>query len=199
MTAHVVNDEEDTLHIRVDRERSDTVEVPGTFEATDDFTIVITTADNAAHVHLNCDDTLAAGLKLETGNHFVSDNMVYRIPVEVDNDRRPFHGKFRVSVAYGSESHYVEIRAPEREQDRTVTVDENLAKPPTSRQVQEPAREGRFDRETILLALLGTAAIIVLVGAVILGTVFSPIAAVIVLILASVAAVAIYAVLDYER
>lgn len=179
----------ETLAIRVNHERPNTFEVPDTFETEEDFSLEIRNEGKPVHMHLNIDDDLAAGLSMETGNHFIPRKGAISLPVEVDRSERPFHGKCRVSTGYGAETKFVEIRVFEPDEETVVSVDERLSEPP-ARAGQGGMSEGL--NEIGVWVLLGLTSLALLGAAVIVAASTTPLVGVIVVILVIVIAVSVY-------
>lgn len=156
--------ESDVLSIRLDRTQPDAIEAPGTFTVSDDFTIEVTNEGEPIHVHLTCDDDIAPAVDFETGNHFVPRKGTYQVPVTVLADDRPKRGRVRVSVGYGSETAYVELRVVEPASDDEVRVDESLAEPPS--RADPDSNDGTRAMNPIMFATIGVA-IAAVVGAVV--------------------------------
>lgn len=183
-----------TLEVHVNRERPNVLEVPNTFDTTGDFTIQVENGGQPVHLHINVDDDLLAGLDLETGNHYIPRESDYQLPVTVDRDARPFMGKCRVSIAYGSETRYVEIRVNEPEGPETVAVDESLSQPP--QRPETPSVDERILGDTAMVGLLFLAFLALIAGGVILASITSPIAGVVLVIVVLLLAVAVYLMLE---
>lgn len=181
----------DTLEIHVNRERPNVLEVPDTFETSTAFSVEIVNDGKPVHLHLNYDDDLAAGLSMETGNHFIPRDNVYRLPVHVEPDARPFHGKFQVSIGYGAEKRFIEIRVPEPEVDTEVRVDAELAEP-SGRPRPPPTTDRVIDLG--ILALLGVALLALVAGALIVATLVTPLAGALLVIVALLLAAGVYVV-----
>ena len=182
------------LEVQVNREHPNSLEVPGTFETTRDFVIVIENAGKPVHLHVNIDDDLHGGLSLETGNHYIPRESSYQLPVQVDQSARPFMGKCRFSVAYGSETRYSEVRITEPETPERVTVDESLAEPP--QQPVRPTVEERILSETALLAVLFVGFLGLIAGGVLLAIVTTPLAGISLVIIGLLVAIGIYLVIS---
>lgn len=184
----------DPLELHVNRVRPNVLEAPEVFETTGDFAIEIVNDGKPTHVHLNLDDDLSPSLSLEVGNHFIPREGVERLPVDVDASAAPSHGKLRVSVGYGSETAFVDIRIVEPDQDQSVTVDERLAKPPTREPQPEPLL-ARLD-DIGLIAFLGIAVLALIVGAMIIGMVTTPAIGIILVVIAVLLMVTVYILLE---
>lgn len=180
----------EALEVHVNREKPNVLEVPDTFRTLGDFDIEIENGGQPVHLHINCDDALLAGLTLETGNHYIPRNGSYRIPVSIDETVRPFRGKCRMSIAYGSETRYVDIRVDEPEGPETVAVDESLATP-RERPKQPPVAE-RIVGDVTVLALLFFGIVALLAGGVILASVTTPILGVVLVVVVLLIAVGVY-------
>lgn len=184
----------ETLEVSVNRERPNALEVPDTFESTANFVIVVENAGKPVHLHINCDDDLLAGLTLETGNHYIPREGHYELPVTVDPDARPFRGKCRISIAYGSETRYVEIRVPEPETPETVAVDDSLSQP--TRREPTPTLDERIVGDSTILGLIFLALLALIAGGVILASITTPIVGVIVVIVVILLAVGLYLLIE---
>lgn len=185
---------QDHLEIHVNRETPNVLEVPPIFETTTDFLIIVQNEGQPVHLHINCDDDLLPGLDIETGNHYIPREAEYEIPVSIDSDRRPFRGKCRVSIAYGSETQYIDVRVNEPDRPETVTVDESLAQPP--QRTDQPTLAERIVSDTTMLVLLFLAIVTLLAGAIVLGSVTAPIIGLALVIIVLLLAVGVYMLLD---
>lgn len=183
-----------TLEVTVNRERPNVLEVPDRFETTTDFAIRVSNEGQPVHLHVNCDDDLLAGLSLETGNHYIPREDEYRIPVTVEPTVRPFQGKCRISIGYGSETRYVDVSITKPDQPEAVTVDESLAQP--SRDPSPPTLAERILSDTLMLGLLFVAFIVLIAGAIVLASVTTPILGVIVVIVVMLLAVGVYLLVE---
>ena len=185
---------QDHLEIYVNRESPNVLEVPHTFETTTDFLITIENGGQPVHLHLNCDDDLLAGIEIETGNHYIPRNGSYEIPVTIDTKRRPFRGKCRVSIAYGSETQYIDVRVTQPDRPETVKVDESLAQP--VQHSYQPTLAERIVSDTTILAILFLSLVALIAGAVVLASVTAPIIGVVLVIAVLLLAVGVYLILD---
>ena len=194
MTTGVSSPVTDSLEITVNREQPNVVEIPETFTSERDFSIDITNEGKPVHMHINCDDDLARGLVVETGNHFIPRHSAYQIPVRIKEDERPFHGKCKVSIGYGAQTKYVEIRVPEPSHDHRVTVDESLAQPPIRRDPEPSIADYLGDVSMVGIGVLGLLG--VLLGAFILGTLTTPMVGVLTVIVVLLVGTGIYLLLE---
>lgn len=184
----------DSLEIAVNRAHPNAVELPETFTSPRDFSFEIHNDGKPVHLHINCDDDLLAGLQLETGNHFIPRHSTYQIPVRIREDQRPFHGKCKISIGYGAETKYVEIRVPEPERDERVTVDSSLTQPPERPPPRRDYGEVLGDVGLVgvgILALIGLG-----VGGIILGTLTTPIVGLLSVIVVLLVGTGIYLLLE---
>ncbi len=184
----------ETLEVYVNRDRPNVLEVPTTFETTGNFNIVIDNEGQPVHLHLNVDDDLLEGLNLETGNHYIPRDGEYRLPVQVNQEKRPFMGKCRISIAYGSETRYTEIRVTEPEQPTSVQVDESLAEPVV--RPESPSIEERLVSDTVILGLLFLAFLALIAGAVIVASLTTPLAGVILVVVVIIVAIGLYLLVE---
>lgn len=185
-----------SLEIRVNRDLPNTLEVPETFETTDDFQVEITNEGKPVHIHLNYEDDFANRMSLETGNHFIPRKGVFTLPVEIDKSQRPFHGKLRVSTGYGSTTKFVEVRVVKPSGAREVSIDEDLAKPPI-RETRVSALE-RLVGEMGILILLGIALLALFLGAMIVATITTPLLGLVLVMIALLLATGAIIVLDED-
>lgn len=117
------------VHLNRDGPHSIEVETPS-FEADDDFDIVLRNHGKALHVYLNLDDDLATVAELGTANHYVDEASVRRVRVRVDNLATPVRGRMKVVTGYGSETEYVNLSiVSQGTTERRVRVDDRLGKP----------------------------------------------------------------------
>lgn len=180
----------DSLEIHVNRPRPNVLEVPELFIAERPFAIEFVNDGKPVHVHISLDEPLAEILELETGNHFLPREETFRLPVRIRDGRRPVRGKLTVSIGYGSESRFIELRIVEPSEDDRVHVDEDLAEPSGRR--PGPTLSSRIVGEIGLIAIAIIALVALLVGAAIVGTVTSPALGILVVALALVVVAGVY-------
>lgn len=183
-----------SLDVVVNRSRPNALEVPSTFETTGDFLLSVTNEGKPVHLHVNCDDDLAPAVSFETGNHFIPREDTFELPIRVDEERAPLRGMLRVSVGYGSEVEYVELRIAEPDPDDRVKVDESLAEP---RARERPTTvSARILSDVGVIALLVVAVLALIAGGVTLAAVTTPIVGALLVIVVGLLAVGIYAILS---
>ncbi len=163
------------LEIYINRQQPTAVEAPAVFSARENFTITLFNEGEAVHVHLSCDDDLATALDLETGNHYVHRDGAYHIPADIRDVEPPVRGKLKISVGYGAEASYVEVRILERPTRRTVEVDESLAEPP--QREPEPGVADIIVTHPVRVLLLGLAILLSITVVIAVGVLVDPIVA----------------------
>lgn len=184
----------DTLDIHIDRNQPEPIEAPTTFSATRDFGIKITNGGEPVHVHLACDDDVGAAIEFEAGNHYVQREGAYRVPVEVVTTDRPVRGRIQVSVGYGADTAYTELRITEPNENRLVQVDESLSRPSEQRPLQT-ATEPAIEFTTVMA--LGAATVSILALVALLGYYVDPIIGVVAAVIVIAAAAALYLVREF--
>ena len=130
-----------TLPVRINRETPHEIDLDSTdFDSTGGFELAIENRGEASHVHVHLDDTLSRVAALEGTNHFVEAGKTQRITVSVRDGPRPVTGKLKIVTGYGAETAYVDVTIREPvEPERSVTVDEDLARPKPATGSSEPA------------------------------------------------------------
>lgn len=156
-----------TLPVRINRETPHDIDLDATdFESTGGFELAIENRGEASHVHVHLDDTLSRVAALEGTNHFVEAEQTQRITVTVRDGPRPVTGKLKIVTGYGAEAAYVDVTIREPvEPERSVTVDEDLAKPNPATGTSGPAvldfvRDLTLEDNIPLLALAGVALVV---------------------------------------
>lgn len=180
----------DSLEIHVNRPRPNGLEVPERFVAEHPFAIEFINDGKPVHIHLSLDDPLTDILSLETGNHFLPREETYRLPVQIQEGRRPVRGKLTVSIGYGAESRFIELRVVEPDDDDQVQVGETLAEP--SGNQRNRTLLSQIVGEIGLIALAVIALLALIVGAAILGTVTNPIVGIVMVVLAVAVVLSVY-------
>lgn len=119
-----------SLSVELNTDRLHDIDVPGSFVATDTFTVDLDNQGEAVHVHLHLDDSLSRVAQLSANNHFVDAETTRPVEVVVRNVDEPITGNLKVVTGYGNETEYVEVTVePAPEQKPPVDVDERLAHP----------------------------------------------------------------------
>ena len=182
------------LEVHIDRTQQRAISVPSIFETSRDFPIEITNAGEPIHVYLTCDDDLTEAIEFDTGNHFIPRKSTYRIPVDLRDDAEPpVRGKFKLSVGYGAETAYADLRIVEPSPTESVRVDESLATPPTREQPEEA--EG-MSIDPLSFAAIGVGIAAVIGGIVLVGLLTDPLIGVIFAIAVLVIASAVFVLTD---
>lgn len=153
----------DSLVVDLNRNGPQSIEAgPTAFHADGPFEIVLDNHGTALHVYLQLDDDLAEVVSLGAVNHFVDDESIRRVAVEVDESRAPVRGRLRIVTGYGTETAFVPIHVEERDEDAgRVAVDDSLSRPKPRPEPEKPAFS--FDLEAAPLLLLGALAVAVAV------------------------------------
>ena len=185
-----------SLEVFVNRSYPNVLEAPAVYETSEDFFIEVTNDGKPVHLHVNCDDDLAAGISFETGNHFIPREDEFILPIKVDQDTAPFRGKLRLSIGYGSEVQYVELRVSEPEPNDHVHVDESLAQPQARNRPTTVSARILSDVGVAALLVIGVLALIA--GGVTIAAVTTPIVGVLLVITVVLLAVGIYALLSED-
>lgn len=151
------------------------------------FEIVLDNHGAALHVYLQLDDDLAGAAELSALNHYVDEESLRRVAVDVDEARLPARGRLKIVTGYGAETAFVtvSVEPPEEVADR-VDVDESLGKP---RPRPAPA-EGEPLVDPSVLPAIGLVALAIVVAAVAAVTVGGGLALLALLVLLVGAAVA---------
>ena len=177
----------DSLVVELNREGPHSINVASNaFHPTGPFEIVLDNHGAALHVYLQLDDDLAGAVRLSAGNHFVQQERIRRVQVDVDESQAPVRGRLKIVTGYGSETAFVTITVEEVDEtaDR-VAVDESLGQP---RPRPEPeSGGGLLDRTGTPVVALGVLAVVVaLLAALALGGGMTLVAALVVLVGAGV-------------
>ena len=148
-----------SLDVHLNRDGPHSIEVDNpSFEADDDFDIVLRNHGKALHVYLNLDDDLATVAELGTANHYVDEASVRRIRVHVSDLARPVRGRMKVVTGYGSETEYIDLSiVSQGSTERRVRVDEQLGQP------QPKQDESVVDPEQLPVIALAVVALLVAV------------------------------------
>jgi hypothetical protein len=121
-----------SLTVDLNRERIHDVEAADAFETTGSFAVVLDNHGEAVHVHLHLDDELSRVASVAAGNHYVEAGDRREVQVRVRPGAGAVTGRLKVVTGYGSETAYVAVTVrPEEEHQRSVAVDERLARPQT--------------------------------------------------------------------
>ncbi len=183
-----------SLDVVVNRSQPNGLDVPSAFEATGDFVLSVTNDGKPVHLHVNCDDDIAPAVSFETGNHFIPRENTFELPIRVDEAAAPRRGKLRLSVGYGSEVRYVDLRLTEPDPRDRVRVDESLSKPqPRERPTTVSAR---ILSDVGVIALLVVAVLALIAGGITLATITTPMVGALLVIVVGLLAVGIYALLS---
>ena len=185
-----------SLKIRIDRQNPNGVLAPDEFETTSDFAIEINNGGEPVHVHVNGDDEVMAGISFETGNHFVPSDQTYRIPVDVNEARRPFSGKLRVSTGFGASKEYVDIHVTEPVEEEKVAVDERLAQPMARPRRRRERPIDRVFTDVGLVAAVVVALLILLVIAIVVAVRTTPFVGLLLIIVVLLLVTAGYLVIE---
>lgn len=184
----------DTLDIHIDRNEPDPIEAPTTFAATHDFALEITNGGEPVHVHLSCDDDVGGAIEFETGNHYVQREGAYRVPVEIVATDRPVRGRIQVSVGYGADTAYTELRITEPTGKDLVQVDESLSRPPEERP-SPAAAETAIDFTTVVA--VGAVTVSIVAAVALLAYYVDPIIGVVAAVIVIAAAAALYLLREF--
>lgn len=161
------------LRVNLGREGPKSVELTeDTIEVTGDFIIEVHNHGHPQHVHVAPERDLGRFVRVEAPNHFVENDELRPVHIEVDEERpEKFDGQLRVVTGYGTETTYVNVRLREDEPSRPrVAVDESLGKPPAEESGPEPLTEQLFGPGTVPLIALAIMAILIAAGAIMIAT-----------------------------
>jgi|GEM_PF-223660 len=171
-----------TLQVGLNRADLHSIELPSTFEASESFVIELDNHGEAAHVHLRLDEALSEVASLPTSNHYVRPGATTRVPVSV-HDTGPVDGILTIATAYGSQTEDVELTIAPTAGKRRVEVDDSLIErsadgtappqPTGSTPSTRPAATGSagstgFATGIDTSVLLGGAAVLIILGIVLL-------------------------------
>jgi hypothetical protein len=173
----------DALTVHLSRDGPHSIEAPQAFEATGSFDVIFENHGSALHAHVGLDPTLSEAATVRTPNRYVEEDFSRRVRVDVDPGERPVEGRLELVTGYGSTTEYVSVSLVDAQTANTgVDVDERLGQPQSS-----PGNPVTDPQRLPLLALLGIAALLAVVVAVIVQDVFVTVAVLIVLLGVAVA------------
>lgn len=163
----------DRLRVNLGREGPKSVELTeDSIEVTDDFIIEVHNHGHPQHVHVAPERDLGRFVRVEAPNHFIENDELRAIRIEVDDNRpEKFNGQLRVVTGYGSETTYVDVYLREESPKQpSVAVDKSLGKPPADEPGPEPLTEQLFGPGTIPLIALAIMAILIAAGAIMIAS-----------------------------
>lgn len=120
----------ETLKVDFGEKSAHEIRVSDSFETGTPFQIELQNHGRATHVHLNADASLARLISMDTGNHFVPENGVKRLGIDVFPRHNSATGRLKIAAGHGSEVDYVAVTVDPEAGNNPVTVDESLTNPP---------------------------------------------------------------------
>lgn len=148
----------DALEVHLNREGPHSIAVAASsFEATGDFDVVLRNHGASLHVHLRLDPDLARAATIGTVNHYVENETVRRVRVEVDEHSLPADGRLEIVTGYGAETERVPVSIAAPSDEPGVAVDERLGRP------QPRTADPLLDREDVPVLVLAALALLVAV------------------------------------
>ena len=157
----------DTLPVYLNRQERHSLEVPPSFETADSFVLAVTNHGEASRIHVHLDDGLPEIASIDDTNFYVEANATKEIPVSVHGTDHVF-GKIKLVSGYGAVTRWVDVEVLEPDEDDSVEIDEELAKPkPRDEDDAEEASPAPLlgDRPILPVASLGVLALLVAVAA----------------------------------
>lgn len=163
----------DRLRVNLGREGPKSVELTeDSIEVTGDFIVEVHNHGHPQHVHVAPERDLGRFVRVEAPNHFIENDELRAIRIEVDDDRpAKFDGQLRIVTGYGTETSYINVHLREEDHQRTqVAVDASLGKPPADESGPEPLTEQLFGPGTVPLIALAIMAILIAAGAIMIAS-----------------------------
>lgn len=157
----------DTLPVHFNRQERHSLEVPPSFETADSFVIAVTNHGEAGRIHVHLDDGLPEIASIDDTNFYVEANGTTEIPVSVHGTDHVF-GKIKLVSGYGAVTRWVDVEVTEPDDDESVEIDEDLAKPQPRDETQSGATGHTpllGDSPILPVLSLGLVALLVAVGA----------------------------------
>jgi len=121
----------DTLVVDLNADGPHAIDVAASsFRAEGSFEIVLDNHGSALHVYLQLDDDLADAVRLSAANHYVEQDSIRRVAVDVDESMAPLRGRLKIVTGYGAETEFVTVAVEEVDESANrVDVDESLGQP----------------------------------------------------------------------
>jgi len=118
------------LTVSLNEDGLHSIAAPTAFETSEPFDVVLENSGEAAHVHLNLNETLSTVADIRANNHYVEPEGSRPVGVDVTPRTTAITGRLKIATGYGSEIAYTTVTVqPPEEDPRHVTVDESLATP----------------------------------------------------------------------
>ncbi|RJT03210.1 hypothetical protein [Halococcus sp. IIIV-5B] len=114
-----------TLTVHLNRTGLHSIDVPESFASADSFVIELENHGEGTHVHLRLDEALSGVASVPSSNHYVRPGATTRIPVSV-SDPGPAGGTLTIATAYGSQTETVPLTIEPNAGKRRVKIDESL-------------------------------------------------------------------------